>query len=60
MIPFVTIIPSELSSLPLDERRDLPDTAVICLVLAGGTVLYISPSLHLNQHAERAVISNGQ
>ncbi len=30
-----------LPSLPLDERRDLPDTAAIYFVLVGDTVLYI-------------------
>jgi len=45
-------------SLPFDDRRELPDTAAIYLVRAGDTVLYISPSLHLNQYAERTVISN--
>ena len=37
MISPATITPSELPSLPLDERRDLPDTAVIYAVLAGDT-----------------------
>ncbi len=55
----VLSLPS-LPSLPSDDQRELPDTAAIYFVLAGDTVLYISPSLHLNQHAERAAISNGE
>jgi len=40
----ITIMPSELPSLPLDERGALPDTAAIYVVLAGDTVLYIGQS----------------
>jgi len=49
-----------LPSLPLNERRDLPDTAAIYFVLAGDSVLYVGQPLHLNLHAERAAISNGK
>jgi len=59
MTPPVTITPADLPSLPLGERRSLPGTAAIYVVSAGDAVLYISPSLHLNLHAERTVISLG-
>ncbi len=45
----ITITPSALPSLPLDERRDLPDAAAIYFVLAGDTVLYIGQSRALRQ-----------
>ncbi len=37
MTSLTAINPTALPSLPLDERRDLPDTAVIYAVLAGDT-----------------------
>jgi len=43
-----TIDPTVLPSLPLDERRGLPDTAAIYFVLAGDTVLYIGQSVSLD------------
>lgn len=36
-----TITPSDLPSLALNDRRDLPDTAAIYVVMACDTVLYI-------------------
>jgi hypothetical protein len=45
MIPAVLSLPS----LPLDERRDLPDTAGIYFVMAGDTVLYVDQSVNLRQ-----------
>ncbi len=45
MIPDVLSLPS----LSLDDRRDLPDTAAIYVVLAGNTVLYIGQSVSLQQ-----------
>ncbi len=45
----LTIAPSELSSLPLDARRELPDTPAIYFVLAGDTVLYGGQSVLLRQ-----------
>ncbi len=42
--PALTMLPS----LPLDERRDLPDTAAIDGVLAGDTVLSIGQSVSLD------------
>ncbi len=47
MIDTSAITPSALPSLPLDERRDLPDTATIYFVLAGDTVLYVGQSMAL-------------
>jgi len=44
-----TIDPTVLPSLPLDERRGLPDTAAIYFVLAGDTVLYVGQSTNLRQ-----------
>jgi len=44
-----TINPTALPSLPLDERRELPDTAAIYFVLAGDTVLYIGQSVNVRQ-----------
>lgn len=44
-----TIAPSGLPSLPLADRRDLPDTAAIYFVLAGDAVLYIGQSTSLRQ-----------
>jgi len=44
-----TIAPSELPSLPLEGRRDLPDTAAIYFVLAGDTVLYVGQSVNVRQ-----------
>jgi hypothetical protein len=38
MIPFVTIAPSALPSLLLDERKRLPDVAAIYFMLADDTV----------------------
>jgi hypothetical protein len=38
-----------LPSLPLEERRDLPDTAAIYFVLAADTVLYIGQSVNVRQ-----------
>ncbi len=38
-----------LPSLPLDERRDLPDTAAIYFVLAGDAVLYVGQSVNVRQ-----------
>ncbi len=49
MNPPITITPSALPSLPLNERRDLPDTAAIYFVLAGNAVLYIGQSVSLQQ-----------
>jgi hypothetical protein len=44
-----TITLTELPSVPLDERKTLPDAAVIYFVLAGDTVLYIGQSVSLWQ-----------
>ncbi len=49
MNPPITITPSALPSLPLNERRDLPDTAAIYFVLTGTAVLYIGQSVSLWQ-----------
>jgi hypothetical protein len=43
--PALTMLPS----LPLDERRDLPDTPAIYVVMAGDTVLYVGQSVNLRQ-----------
>jgi len=40
-----------LPSLPLEERRDLPDTAAIYVVMAGDTVLYVGQSVSWRQPA---------
>lgn len=42
-----TITLPELPSVPLDERKALPDAAVIYFVLAGDTVPYIGQSVSL-------------
>jgi len=44
-----TIDLAALPSLPLDERRDLPDETAIYFVLAGDIVLYIGQSVSLRQ-----------
>jgi len=44
----VTITPSTLPSLPLDEHRNLPDTAAIYVVRAVDTVLYIRQPVSLD------------
>ncbi len=36
-----TITPGGVPSLPLDEGRDLPDTAAVYVIIAGDTVLYM-------------------
>ncbi len=42
-----TITLTELPSVPLNERKALPDTAAIYFVLAGDTVLYVGQSMAL-------------
>jgi len=49
MIDTSAITPAALPSLPLDERRALPDTAAIYFVLAGDVVLYIGQSVNMRQ-----------
>jgi len=44
-----TIDLATLPSLPLDERRDLPDETAIYFVLAGDTMLYIGQSVNVRQ-----------
>jgi len=44
-----TIIPAALPSLPLEERKALPDTAAVYFVLAGDTMLYIGQSVNVRQ-----------
>jgi len=36
------IVLADLSSLPLDDRRELPDTPAIYFVLTGDPVLYVA------------------
>jgi len=43
------VVLPELPSLPLDERKRLPDMAAIYFVLADDTVLYIGQSISLRQ-----------
>ncbi len=43
------IIPAALPSLPLEERKALPDTAAVYFVLAGDTMLYIGQSVNVRQ-----------
>jgi len=47
MTPLTALALAELPSLPLEGRRELPDTAAIYFVLAGDTVLYIGQSASL-------------
>ncbi len=44
-----TVVVADLPSVPLDERRELPDTSAIYFVLAGDTVLYVGQSVSLRQ-----------
>lgn len=44
-----SITPATLPSLPLDQRKDLPDTAALYFVLTGETVLYIGKSTNLRE-----------
>ncbi len=45
------LVLAALPSLPIEDRRELPDTAAIYLVLAGDTVLYVGQSVSLRQGA---------
>ncbi len=49
MTPLTAIALSELPSLPLEGRRELPDRAAIYFVMTGDTVLYIGQSVSLRQ-----------
>jgi len=49
MSQFVSVAPSALPSVPLDERSALPDTAAIYFVIEGDTVLYVGQSINLHQ-----------
>ncbi len=49
MTPLYTVNPADLPSLPLDERKALPDTPAIYFVLAADTVLYIGQSVNVRQ-----------
>jgi len=44
-----SLVLADLPSLPLDERKALPDAPAIYLVLAGDTVLYIGQSVNVRQ-----------
>jgi len=47
----LTIDIATLPTLPLNERRSLPDTAGIYFVMAGDTVLYVDQSVSWRQPA---------
>lgn len=49
MTPLNTINPAALPSLPLAERKALPDAPAIYLVLAGDAVLYVGQAINVRQ-----------